>query len=64
MSQDKTVKVGGYAHVEVDGDKLVVKPEGGLIAVAIADMKGNRIWMHHPLSGWYIEMDMPRELEE
>jgi hypothetical protein len=61
MSQpkpDKTLKVGGNAHVAVEGDKLTVTPSGGLIALTVADLDGIVMWMHHPLSGWYIECDM------
>lgn len=64
MPQDKTVKVGGHAKVEIDGDKLTVTPEGGLIAVTVTDLRGNVIYMHHPLSGWYIEMDLRKAKEE
>lgn len=60
MPQEKTVKVGGYAKVIIDGDKLIIAPEGGLIAVAVADLKGNAIYMHHPLSGWYLEIAVDR----
>jgi hypothetical protein len=64
MAQNKTVKVEGNAKVEIEGDRLIITPEGGLIAIMIADLAGTIAYMHHPLSGWYIEMDLRKDTEE
>lgn len=58
---DKTLKVGGQAQVTVNGETLTIVPQNGLIAVSIADTSGIVMWMHHPLSGWYVEADMRRD---
>lgn len=57
---DKTLKVGGHARAGIDSDtdQLIITPEGGLVVVSICDLDGIVMWMHHPLSGWYIEADM------
>lgn len=64
MSQDKTIKVGGYARLTLEGDKLIVTPEGGLIAIAVCDLDGNKLLVHHPLSGWYEEAKVTKEPED
>lgn len=60
----KTLKVGGTAHVAIEGDKLTVTPEGGLVTVTVFDLDGIVLWMHHPLSGWYIESDTRKSNQE
>lgn len=61
MPQNKTVKATGKANVTIDGDKLVINQEGsGLISVMVGDGDGAVAYMYHPLSGWYVEMDLRR----
>lgn len=56
----KTLKVGGIANVGIDSDtdQLIITPSDGLITVTVFDLDGIVMWIHHPLSGWYIESDM------
>jgi hypothetical protein len=53
----KTLKVGGTANAAIDADRLIITPQGGLVTVTVFDTRGLVVWMHHPLSGWYIEVD-------
>jgi hypothetical protein len=55
----KTLKVGGTADAEINSaaDQLIITPQGGLVTVTVFDTRGLVVWMHHPLSGWYIEVD-------
>lgn len=59
----KTLKVGGIATASIDNetDQLIITREGGLVAVTVTDLRGSVLWFHHPMSGWYIEVDMRKE---
>lgn len=58
----KTLRMSGATNIEIDGDKFTVLPDGkGLITVWVGEAKGGVVYMFHPLSGWYIEVDMRRD---
>lgn len=63
---NKTLKVGGIANAGIDSDtdQLIITPKGGLVAVTVTDLRGNVVWIRHPLSGWYIEVDTRKEQTE
>lgn len=61
MAQDKTVKVSGKLNIQIDGDKLVITPEDGLASVVTVDENGSKAYFYHPLSGWYVELEMLSE---
>lgn len=60
----KRLQVGGMAEAKVVGDALMIAPSGGLVVVTVIDLDGTVVWMHHPLSGWYVEMDMRGNRQE
>ena len=41
-----------------NGNKLEIEGLDGLITAVVGDANGNALLMYHPLSGWYVEMDM------
>lgn len=57
---NKTLKVGGHATVEIDdtGQTIAITGGEGLTIATVTDLDGNVVYMHHPLTGWYIEMDL------
>lgn len=59
----KTLKVGGIANAGIDSDtdQLIITREGGLVAVTVTDLRGSVLWFHHPMSGWYIEVDTRKD---
>lgn len=58
MPKDKTLKISGKVEVAVEGNRLIITATEGLSVANLADTAGNVLWVYHPLSGWYIELDM------
>lgn len=58
MPKDKTLKVSGKIDVAAEGNRLIITATEGLSVASVADVSGNVLWVFHPLSGWYIELDM------
>jgi len=61
MGADKTLKLSGKAVCRANGNKLEIEGLDGLITAVVGDANGNVLLMYHPLSGWYVEMDMRKE---
>lgn len=57
MPQDKHLRVSGTATPYIDKNSLVVPAFDGLVAVTVTDIRGNVLYIYHPLAGWYIEVD-------
>lgn len=58
MSQNKTVKISGKAEISSDGNAITIQASEGLVAVTATDCTGNVVYFWHPLSGWYVEIDL------
>ncbi len=61
MGADKTLRLSGKAVWKVNGNKLEIEGLGGLVTAVVGDADGNVLLMYHPLSGWYVEMDMRKD---
>lgn len=61
MKPGKTLKVGGHVTTTIDGNKLIIEATEGLCVATTADLEGGVVFMFHPLSGWYIEVDMRKD---
>lgn len=65
MKPDKSVTVTGTAAISVtDDSKMVIEPTDGLISITVMDGTGLVLYFWHPLSGWYIEADGRKEIDE
>ena len=47
----------GHAEIEIEENQFKVSATDGLVTVMVGYNQGSALWLYHPLSGWYLEMD-------
>lgn len=59
---DRTLKASGKAEATAaSANKLEVTATDGLVEVNVTDARGNILYVYHPLSGWYTQLDLRRD---